>query len=387
MHVTRKQFIFIAALLAIAVGGYFYWQGKAAPKNKQARSPVQVIKSGIAKQQSIPITVQANGYVTPLQTVEVRPQTQNIVREVHVKEGQEVKTGQLLFTLDQRSDLSNVARAQAQLGTNSAELADAEAALKRNQELLAKNFVSQAVVDTARSKVNALRSTTRADQAAIQSSNVALSNNRITASISGRIGTISVHPGSLAQPAGTPLLTIAQLDPISVAFAVPEQELTHIRASYPNGDAPVRAQLPGGQEVDGKLFFIDNAVDAQTGTIRMKAQFANADRRMWPGTFVNVRLVSRTLPNAVAIPAQAIVTGPVDKFVYVVKADDTVQSRKITVMAIENGLAAVSGVDAGTRIVVEGTQNLRPGGKIREAGAAVAGKGNNEGVGTKKSTP
>ncbi len=376
MHVTRKQILFAAIILAIGVGGFIFWQTKSVPTVKQSRNPVQVIKSAVAKQQSIPITVHANGYVTPLQTVEVRPQSQNIVRAVHVKEGQEVKAGQLLFTLDQRSDLSEVERTQAQLAVNRAELADAEAVLKRNQELLAKKFVSQAVVDTARSRVNALRSTLRADRAAIASSNVALSNNRITASISGRIGIISVHPGSLAQPAGTPLLTIAQLDPISVSFAVPEQELVHIRTSYPNGDAPVQAILPGGQEVTGKLFFIDNAADVQTGTIRMKAQFANTDRRMWPGSFVNVKLVSRTLPNAVAIPAQAIVTGPSDKFVYVVQADDTVQSRKISVMAIENGQAAVSGLDPGTRIVVEGTQNLRPGSKIREAGPPVAINGN-----------
>jgi RND family efflux transporter MFP subunit len=325
------------------------------------------VRSGVAEQKQVAITVRANGYVSALNMVDVRPQTQNIVREVHVKEGQDVRAGQLLFTLDQRSDTSSVDRARAQVARDRADLAEAENALRRNQELASKNFVSQAVVDTARSKVDALRGTLRADEAAVRSSAIALGNNRIVASIDGRIGAISVHAGSLAQPTGEPLLTISQLDPITVTFALPERELSNLLASYPNGDAPVTAQLAGERRVEGRLVFVDSASDPQSGTIRMKAQFANQQRAMWPGTFVNVSLVSRTLPQAVVIPAQAIVTGPTDKFVYLIKPDGTVAVQKVTVDHIDGGQAAVSGLQPGARIVVEGAQNLRPGVRVKEA--------------------
>jgi RND family efflux transporter MFP subunit len=289
------------------------------------------------------------------------------VREVHVLEGQDVRAGQLLFTLDQRSDTSNVDKARAQVARDRADLAEAESALRRNQELAAKNFVSQAVVDTARSKFEALRSTLQADEAATRSSDIALGNNRITASIDGRIGAISVHEGSLAQPAGAPMLTISQLDPITVTFALPERELAVLLATYPKGDAPVTAQLAGERTVEGELVFIDSASDPQSGTIRMKARFTNRQRLMWPGTFVNVSLVSRTLPDAVVIPAQAIVTGPNEKFVYLIKPDSTVAAQKVAVVNIEQGEAVVTGLQPGARIVVEGAQNLRPGARVKEA--------------------
>lgn len=385
MRLTLKQILAAASLVVVGAGGgsYLLLQKKPDQAAKQPRNSVQIIKSGLSEQKSIPITLSANGYVAAIQTVDIRPQIQNVVRAVHVKEGQDVRIGQLLFTLDTRSDSSNVDKAQAQIARDRAELADAENTLKRNQDLLAKNFVSPAVVDTARSKVESLRAAMKADQAAAQSSAISLSYNQITASINGRIGAISVHPGSLAQPAGPALLTIAQIDPIAVTFAVPERELAYIRATYPTGDAPVVAQLPNNQEVVGKLIFIDNASDTQSGTIRMKAQFANSDRKMWPGSFVNVRLVTRTLPDAVVVPAQAIVTGPVDKSVYVVQTDDTVKLQKIDVLTIDNGQAAITGIAAGIRVVIEGTQNLRPGAKVKEMQSAPAENGKSKKSGKK----
>lgn len=379
MRVTRQYFLAAVVLSVVATGAYFGLRGKSDQAAKTPRNPVQVIKSGVALQKDIPVTIYANGYVTALRTVEVRPQVQNIVRSIHVTEGQDVRAGQLLFTLDLRSDTSNVDKARAQLGRDRADLMEAENALKRNQELASKNFVSQAVVDTARSKVDGLRSTIEADQASVQSNSILLGNNRISASISGRIGAINVHPGSLAQPAGTPMLTISQIDPITVSFSVPERELTRILATYPDGDAPVIAQLPGKQEVEGRLSFIDSASDTQSGTIKMKARFANGQRKLWPGTFVNVRLVAQTITNAVVIPAQAIVTGPVDKSVYVVQADDTVKPQKIEVLALDDGQAAVSGLTAGARVVVEGAQNLRPGSKVKETAPASGGKSARDG--------
>jgi RND family efflux transporter MFP subunit len=370
MRLARTSVIVFVLLVLVGAGLYFALRENGQDA-KGPREAVQTIKSGLAERKSVPVTIHANGYVTALNTVEVRPQVQNVVRAVHVREGQDVQAGQLLFSLDPRGDQSSVAQARAELARSQAELADAEAALKRNQELLEKKFVSQAVVDAARSRAEALRSSTKAGEAAVQSSSVSLGYNQIRASISGRIGAINVHPGSLVQPGATPIVTIAQIDPITVSFTVPERELAHIVASYPQGGAPVQAQLSNGKQISGKLIFIDNAADQQSGAIRMKAQFDNRDRTMWPGMFVNVELVSRTIPDAVVVPAQAVVTGPVDAAVYVVTPDSKVEQKKIEVMnVIQDGQAVVSGIAPGTRVVVEGTQNLRPGVRIKEAQAA-----------------
>lgn len=386
----RTKNIFIVAgviVLASALAFSFFSKTEKTGKTKQS---AQTVRTTMAEKKAIPITVQINGYVTAINTVDVRPRAQNIVRAIHVKEGQFVKAGQLLITLDDRSDVSNVAKARAEAEASRANLADAEMTLKRNQDLLARKFVSQAVVDTARNKVEALRRTWQANQAITQASAVALGYNQISASISGRIGLINVHPGSLAQPSGDAMLTITQIDPITVSFSVPERELANIAASYANGGVAVTAQIPGQKAVGGKLIFIDNTVDTQTGTIRMKAAFSNATKQLWPGTFVNVSLVSRTV-DAVAVPVQAVVTGPLDKFIYVVQKDNTVTQKKVTVIAVENGQAAVTGLDAGERVVVEGTQNLRPGSKVKEVKSATdAGKKNEKQAAqksSKQSTP
>lgn len=366
----KSRFSLIVVVIAVAVIAFFVWRNRQMNHAPKPRNSTQAVKTAQTQQRSIPITLSANGSVTALNMVEVRPQIQNVVRAVHVREGQDVQAGQLLFTLDTRNEEANVAKAQAQTAGQRADLADAEQLLRRNEELRTKNFVSPAVVDSARNKVNSLRSTLKAGEAALQASGITAGYNQIRASISGRIGAISVHIGSLAQPTGTPMLTIYQLDPIAISFAVPEQELAYIRATYPQGDAPVTAQLPAGGELAGSLIFIDNAADSQSGTILMKARFANLERKLWPGSFVNVRLTSRTLANAVTLPAQGVITGPTDKFVYVVQADDTVRMQKVDVTAVVDGVAAVSGLKAGMRVVVEGAQDLRPGAKVREVAAS-----------------
>ena len=365
MQQTKKYLLIGVAV--VVLGGVAYLALRGPAEHSKKSDNAQIVKTAIAEQKTISIKVLANGYVTAINTVDVRPKVQNIVRTIHIKEGQFVKAGQLLFTLDERSDLSNVAKARAELGASQSDLADAELTLKRNEDLLARNFVSKAVVDTSRNKVESLRNTVKANQAITESGNVALSDNRIAASISGRIGIISVHPGSLAQPSGDAMVTISQLDPIAVSFTLPERELANITATYPQGNAPVKVQLPGQPEVTGKLIFIDNTADPQSGTIRMKAQFDNAAQKLWPGTFVSVNMVSRNVTDAVLVPAQAVVTGPEYKFIYVVQADDTVKAQKIEVVAIEDGQAAVIGLAANARVVVEGAQNLRAGSKISEA--------------------
>jgi RND family efflux transporter MFP subunit len=381
MRLTVKNIIFTTLFLVLGIGGYYAMRGKAEPAAQPLRGKEQSVKIVIAVKKSVPVYVNANGYVTAINTVDVHPRIQQIVRTVHVSEGQEVHAGQLLFTLDSRNDSSGVDKALAQVARDQADLADAEITLKRNLELLAKNFVSQAVVDSARNKVDSLKAGLQVDQAAAESTHISLDYNQISASINGRIGIINVHPGSLAQPAGLPMATITQLDPVSVSFSLPERELSSIRTTYPKGDAPVVAQLPGSIEFKGRLIFIDSSADQQSGTIRMKAQFANQNRQLWPGTFVNVRLMSRRLPDVVVLPAQAIVNGPNNQFVYVVEPDNTVRIQQVEVLEIDEGEAAITGVAVGARVVAEGTQNLRPGAKVKETQNDPANNGSgNKGV-------
>lgn len=365
MRSSAKLSITVVAVCVIALIVWFTWGNKAQHQQSRGQS-AQAVSTTLAKIQTMPITVYANGYVTALNTVDVRPQIQSIVKTIHVREGQNVQVGDLLFTLDDRSAVSAVAKAQAQLASNQSDLKEAQNTLQRNVDLLAQKFVSQSVVDTSRLKVDTLRSAVLAAEAELQSSKISLSYQTIRASISGRIGAISVHPGSLAQPTGTPMVNIAQLNPIAVSFSVPERELAFIVASYPKLNAPVVATLASKQTLDGKLIFIDNTSDVQSGTIKMKAQFPNANQQLWPGTYLNVAIVSRELKDAVVIPAQSVVTGPVDKFVYVVDAQKTVAPHKVQVLAIEQGLAAVTGIDAGVSVVIEGMQNLRPGSLVKE---------------------
>lgn len=366
MRISAKLLTIVIGLGVVAVGVWYGFAGKASSSHSARAPSAQTVKTTHAKQQAMPITVYANGYVTALNTVDVRPQIQSIVKTIHVREGQNVRAGDLLFTLDDRSAVSDVARAQAQLTSNESDLKEAENSYQRNRELLAQKFVSQSVVDTSRLKVETLRSAVEAAQAQLQSSKVSQSYHTIRASIDGRIGAISVHPGSLAQPTGDPLVNIAQIHPIAVTFSVPERELPFILASYPNLNAPVAATLSDKSTLNGKLIFIDNTADVQSGTIKMKAQFPNADQKLWPGTYVNVAMVSRHLDDAVLVPAQSVVSGPVNKFVYVVEAGQQVQSYPVDVLAIEQGYAAVTGIRPGASVVMEGMQNLRPGSLVKE---------------------
>lgn len=369
MRLPAKLSVTIAGICVLALIAGYAFNDQSASQHAARGQSVQTVKTTVAQQQSMPITVHANGFVTALNTVDVRPQIQSIVKTIHVKEGQNVQAGELLFTLDDRSAVSAVAKAQAQLASNESDLKEAQNTLQRNQELLAQKFVSQSVVDTSRVKVDTLRSAVLAAQAELQSSKVNVSYYSIRASISGRIGAISVHQGSLAQPTGEAMVNIAQINPIAVTFSVPERELAYIVASYPDLNAPVTATLADKSTLQGRLVFIDNTADVQSGTIKMKAQFPNANRQLWPGTYLNVNLVSRQLRDAVVVPAQAVVTGPVDKFVYVVDDAHVAKPHKVDVLAIEQGVAAVSGIQAGASVVVEGMQNLRPGSIVKEEAA------------------
>jgi multidrug efflux system membrane fusion protein len=287
----------------------------------------------------------------------------NVVQKVHVKEGDYVKAGQLMFSLDPRGDLANLEKAKAQMLKDQATLADLERQYKRSQELLAQNFIAKSATENVLAQVEAQRAAVAADRAAVQAAQVQLGYDEIRAPIAGRTGSIPVFVGTLVQPAAT-LVTVTQLDPIAVTFPVPEGRLQDL-LNAAKQKSPVFATIPGRpQPLKGVLNFVDNTVDPNVGTVRAKAQFDNKDNVLWPGQYVNTSITVRTLKDAVVIPMAAIVASPTGRLVYVVK-DETAQVRKVEVEYASGDRAVVRGVQPGERVVVEGKQNLRPGSRVR----------------------
>lgn len=365
--------VVVAALIA-GIRAWYVQGATEKPKGKAA-APVQVV-SAVVAQGDVPARLTANGTVSAVQTVEVRPQISATIQAVHIKEGQFVRKGERLFTLDARTEQANLSKAEAQLAKDRADLANAERNLERQRELFRQKFISQAALDTAQNLVDGLRGQLEVDQAAVQASRVALGFSEIVAPIAGRTGAIAVHPGSLAQPGGAALVTITQLDPINVSFTLPERELAALQQALAQGAVGVSAEpeIAGQQALTGRLVFVDNAVDTASGTIRLKAEFSNAGNRLWPGMFVRVNLAPRTLGGVLTVPVQAVQTGPEKKFLYVIGADRKASLLPVKVILVQEGIAVIEGAAPGTRVVVEGAQNLRPGSVVVEAGANKAGK-------------
>ncbi len=326
-----------------------------------------------AQKRDLPVLLKATGAVMPLTSVDVRAQVTSVVSQVHFREGQFVKAGDLLFTLDARSDEANVAKARAQLAKDNTALLDAQRQLARARQLLAQNFISQGALDTSQALVDSQTATVAADQAAIDASRVALSYARIAAPNSGRAGAVNVSVGSAVQANQTALVTITQLDPIAVAFTLPQRNLQDALAALKNGGAPVSARLSeGGGAFDGRLQFVDNAVDPSSGSVKVKAVFSNPQGKLWPGASVDISQTVTTLKDAVVVPQAAIIQGARGTIVYVV-AEGKASLRPVQLVYAEGTDAAVTGVKAGEPIVLDGRQNLRPGTPVVERAREPAG--------------
>lgn len=338
------------------------------------------------QKRDVPVTVEAAGTVVALDAVDVRPQLSGTIAEVLVKDGDFVKRGQPLFRLDVRAQQANVDRARAQLLKDQATLADLERQWKRAQELRAENFIAQSAADTVRANHEAQKAAVAASQAALRAAEVDMSFGTISAPLTGRIGTVAVHRGSLVQPGGAALLGINQIDPIGVSFSVPESQLAALLRNPTGsaqdagtevvvsaGAATERSRAPAGPAsaaagaapLRGKVVFVDNAVDTPTGTIKVKAELANKTQALWPGQYVSVRMTTRTLAGALVIPQAALVIRGNERSVYVVKADSTVESRPVQTRLPTGEFVVVEGLQEGERVVVDGKQNVRPGSPVR----------------------
>lgn len=385
-------------VIALAAGGWWWKSSKpgGAPAAEPAAAPasgasapkggpqsVGVVK---ASQQDVPVTIEASGTVAALRSVDLRAQTTSTVRQLLIKDGDAVRAGQPLLRFDERADRANHDKARAQLERSRAQLADLERQLRRAQELRAQNFIAQSSVDAAQTALDAQRAQLLADQAAADAAAVALSYNELRAPMAGRVGLINVSPGSLVQAsaAATPLLNIAQISPIGVSFSVPEGQLAPLRAaSHGARDKPLEAQihLPpalgnkrGAAALKGRVNFVDNQVDASSGTIKVRAEFDNRDESLWPGQYVRVRITLQTLKDAVVIPQAAIILRGNERSVYVVNAEQSAQLKPVQLRYAFGEQAVVEGLNPGETVVVDGKQNLRPGTPVKPQAAGTAAR-------------
>ena len=371
-------FCFLVIIVIITSTAWFNQKTVAGIKSAEQKR-IQIVSAVVGKS-NVKIKLTANGTVTSQQTVEVRPQISAIVRTVHIKEGQFVRKGDKLFTLDARTESANLKKAEAQLAKSNADFSNAVRNLKRQQKLFDQKFISQAALDTAQNQVDSLKGQLDFDKAAVKANRVSHSFTIITAPISGRTGSIPVHPGSLVQPntsipgsvlqpRSAVLVSITQINPININFTLPERKLPILQQAISSGDVTVNARLDAAEEplITGRLIFVDNTVDVQSGSILVKAEFTNQDKKLWPGMFVTVTLAPEILFDALTVPVQAVQTGPESKFLYVIGKDNKVESQTITVRLVQDGLAVVEGTTQGARVVVEGSQNVNTGSIVVEA--------------------
>lgn len=370
----------LALSLAIAAGGgYWLWKkngtestelvaGQSIGAKGDKNRPVTV-NTVFAQKRDYEVKLKANGVVSSLNIVDVRPQVSSVIEKVHIKEGQFVRAGDLLFTLDNRADAVNLAKAQAQLDKELASLAENQRQLARSKELFEKKFQSQSVVDAAQTTVQAQQSVVDGAKAAVAAVKVNLAYSKITAPVSGRTGLINVFPGSLVQPStsGAALVTITQMDPIAITFPLPQRNLSDALDSMKRGDSLAFASLPDNKtNFKGKLQFVDNVVDAISGTVKVKAVFDNKEMKLWPGAYANVDLSVLTLKDAIVIPRDALVMGVNAVTVFVVDGEGKAEQKKVQIQYSFENDAIVSGLESGMKVILEGKQNLRPGSPVKE---------------------
>ena len=371
----------------------------SAKKAQTAGGPPPVpVAVATAASESVPVEIRVVGSVEPSSTVQIKSQIAGELTQVHFTEGQNVEKGQLLFEIDARpyeealrQAEANVARDQAQLNQaeatrlrDIASLKNAAADAERYAALQKEGVVSRQQADASRTSADVLKESISADEAAVESARASINADvsavataklnlaycRIEAPASGRTGNLLVNAGNLVKVNDVPLVVINRIAPIFVSFGVPEDQLAEVRARYASGsrlDVEVTPQDAPGAPAHGVLTVVDNTVDNTTGTIKLKATFPNDDRRLWPGQFVNVVLTLNMQKDATVIPSEAVQAGQQGSFVYVVKADRTVEARLVKVgQALERRVVIDKGLAAGERVVTDGQLLLFPGAPVFE---------------------
>jgi multidrug efflux system membrane fusion protein len=337
--------------------------------------PVVVTRAAL---EDVPDRLEAVATVEPLATVSVKAQAGGRIEAVHFAEGQDVRKGDLLFQIDGRPYQAALAQAQGGLARDLAQARNSATQAARAEQLTAEGILSREDHDQAVATAAAQKASAAADAAAVESARLSLAYTQVRAPISGRTGSVLVHAGNVVKEGDdAPLVVINRMDPIYVSFAVPEQRLAAVRAAQGKGALQVEATVSGDPRpvTGGRLTFIDNQVDRATGTIRLKATFDNPDGRLWPGQFVNARLTLGVQASAIVVPTAAVQAGQKGSYLFVMKADKTVEQRSVKSRAASDPATSVieQGVRPGETVVVDGQLGLTNGTAVQvkpSAGAA-----------------
>jgi multidrug efflux system membrane fusion protein len=367
-----KPLVIVLLGLAVVAAAVTYWpsgtptqqqsKGGKGGKGKSAVGPRSndpvPVRAAVARLADVPVYLDGVGTARALNTVLVKPQVEGKLISISFTEGQDVPRGFILAKIDPTTYQAQYDQAVATKAQHEAQLENAKLDLERYMRLAASNAINKQQVDTQRAMVAQLEAQVRADQAAIDNARAILSYTDITAPIAGRTGIRQVDEGNIVRPSdATGLVTITQIRPISVMFNLPQQNLPELNRGMAEGPLPVDALGPDGRKVvdSGKVMVIDNQVDPTTGTVRLRGEFPNATLQLWPGQFVNVRLLIDTLRQVVVVPTSAVQRGPVGTFVFVIGEDSTVSIRRVTILRQDDVRAVVAdGLSAGDRLVTSG---------------------------------
>jgi len=358
--------ISLSNLLTIGIAVFMLTacSGNAENSHVPKLAPVTV---NIALKKDVPVILKAIGTVEPYNTVSVRARVAGEITRIAFKEGQDVSQGDLLFNIDSRPYQAALEGALADLDRDNARLKSAKEDVRRYAELVKKDYVTSQAYDQMVANADALKASVAADQAAVDSARVNLDYCTVRAPITGRTGNLLVKLGNVIKADEQPVITINQIMPIYASFSVPEEYLADIQRYAADGTLGVEAAFPNrtAPNFRGELSFINNTVDGSTGTILLKATFPNPDKALWPGQFVNVILRLATSRSAVVVPSQAVQRGQQGEYVFVVKADMTVESRAIQLgQGIDGETVVRKGLEAGERVVTDGQLRLFPGAKV-----------------------
>ncbi len=355
---SARAALAVAAAFLVACGG-----GK-----QQARvQPAVPVTAATVVAKTVPLTFRAIGHVEPILTVAVKARIGGELQKVWFSEGQDVRKGGTLFTIDPRQYDAALRQAEAQLAKDQALLTKANADVQRYAKLVTQDFVTKQDYDQVTATAESLRATVASDQASVDNAKLQLAYCTIASPVDGRTGNLMVKVGTLVKADDTsPLVTINQMRPIFVTFSVPAQLLPQL-AKHNGNRITVAASVPQnpGPPEDGLLSFVDNAVDTATSTILLKATFANEDERLWPGQFVDVVVTLGEEPNRIVAPASAVQTSQQGQYVFVIKPDKTVELRQVKVERMDEVEAVIAqGLSAGESVVTDGQLRLVPGAKV-----------------------
>jgi membrane fusion protein, multidrug efflux system len=351
---------------------------QAAPGGRGGAGGTVVVEAGRVVQKDTPIYLDGIGTVQAFNTVTVHTQVNGVLQKIAFAEGQDVKTGDLLAVVDPRTYQAQYDQAKAKKAEDDAQLSNAAITYQRNASLLSKGLIDQQTVDTERLSADQFKATVQADEAALEQAQVMLGYTHIVSPLDGRTGIRTVDQGNVVQttdPSG--IVVITQLKPISVVFTLPQQDWPQVQKLLASGTKlSVVALGDGATPLDeGTLAVVDNQIDSATGTIKAKASFPNAHLALWPGQFINVRLLVQTRKDGIIVPASVVQRGPQGAYAFVIRGDSTVKAVPVEVAQIDSGMALIDkGLTVGQQVVVDGQYKLEDGSKVGIAPGARGGR-------------